>query len=217
VLERAGVRRAGLILASGFFVVAAAFTIACVTHAKFAVDTLAAANLASVAPFYVYLVLCGAGLVYAFTRAPLAAWPAAIGSLAIVFSWLIAPAMNGERSARNFTHAVLAQVGPGEELALVAYKEQFLLYLDRPIVNFGHRRVFEGPQESYDASAWVNAAASRVLLVPTDQIKPCFEANAARAGVTSDEEWFLVRAPAASSCAEKGDANRAIHYRITER
>ena len=44
--------------------------------------------------------------------------------------------------------AVLAQVKPGEELALVAYKEQFLLYLDRPTVNFGHRRWLEGPQES---------------------------------------------------------------------
>jgi 4-amino-4-deoxy-L-arabinose transferase-like glycosyltransferase len=217
VLERAGVRRTGAILGSVFFVAAAAFTIACATQAKFAVDALAAANLSSLAPLYLYLLLCGAGLVYAFARAPLAAWPAAIGSLAVVFSWLIAPAMNGEHSARDFTHAMLAQVGPGEELALVAYKEQFLLYLDRPILNFGHRRVFEGPQESYDASAWVNAAPSRVLLVPADQIKPCFEANAAKAGITSDEEWFLVRAPAARSCAEKGDANRAIHYKITER
>ena len=52
---------------------------------------------------------------------------------------------------------MLAQVQAGEQLALVAYKEQFLLYLDRPTVNFGHRRWLEGPQESYDAAAWLNA------------------------------------------------------------
>ena len=113
--------------------------------------------------------LCGAGLASSrIARAPLAAWPVALGSLAIVFSYFIAPAMNGDDRAADFVRAVLAQVKPGEELALVAYKEQFLLYLDRPTVNFGHRRWLEGPQESYDAAAWLNAAPHRVLLVPAD-------------------------------------------------
>jgi 4-amino-4-deoxy-L-arabinose transferase-like glycosyltransferase len=217
VLARTGVRRAGLVLGSLFFVAAAAFALAHAMHVPFAVDAIAAANLPSAVALYVFLGLCGAGLCYAFTRSPLAAWPVAIGSLAFVFSYLIAPAMNGERSGQDFTRAALAQVKPGEELALVAYKEQFLLYLDRPIVNFGHRRVFEGPQESFDAAAWLNAAADRVLLVPADQIEPCFVANATRAGFASGEEWSLVRAPAAPSCAEKGDARRAIHYAITQR
>jgi len=217
VLARAGARRAGLILGTMFFVAAAAFAAAHATHAKFAVDALAAANLASATALYVYLGLCGAGLIYAFTRSPLAAWPVAIGSLAFVFSYFIAPSMNGERSGQDFTRAALAQVRPGEELALVAYKEQFLLYLDRPIVNFGHRRVFEGPQESFDAAAWLNAAPGRVLLVPADQIAPCFVVNTAPAGFASGEEWSLVRAPADAGCAEKGDARRAIHYLISQR
>ncbi|MEO8063328.1 MAG: glycosyltransferase family 39 protein [Pseudomonadota bacterium] len=217
VLARAGVRRAGLILGSMFFVAAAAFVVAHAMHAKFAVEAIAAANLTSATAMYLYLGLCGAGLIYAFVRAPLAAWPVAIGALALVFSYFIAPSMNGERSGKDFTRAALAQVKPGEELALVAYKEQFLLYLDRPIVNFGHRRVFEGPQESFDASAWLDAAPDRVLLVPADQLAPCFVANATKAGVTSGEEWSLVRAPAAASCVEKGDAHRAIRYAVTQR
>ena len=91
---------------------------------------------------------------------------------------------------------MLAQVKPDEELALVAYKEQFLLYLDRPTVNFGHRRWLEGPQESYDASAWLNAAPDRVLLVPEQHAQAVlvFPANATNAGHSSDEDWFLVRA-----------------------
>jgi hypothetical protein len=101
----------------------------------------------------------------------------------------------------------------------VAYKEQFLLYLDRPTVNFGHRRSFEGGQETFDASAWLNAAQDRVLLVPETPFKKygCFQANAVKAGRTSDEDWYLVRAPAVQSCAEKGDAARAITYAARNR
>ena len=214
VLSRAGVRRAGFILAGAFFVAAAVFVVSFLANAKFAVKAIDAADLGGVTALYVYLALCGAGLVYAAMRAPLAAWPVALGSLAIVFSYFIAPAMNGQRSGRDFVRDALAQVNPKEQLALVAYKEQFLLYLDRQTVNFGHRRWLEGAQESYDAAQWLNAAPNRVLLVPESTLKkyPCFLVAVTPAGVTSREKWFLVRAPAERSCAEQGDSSRAISY-----
>jgi hypothetical protein len=219
LLPRAGVRRAGLVLSGLFFVAGVAFVIALAMHAKFAVKTVEAANLGGPTAFYVYLALCGAGLAFAYARAPLAAWPVALGSLAIVFSYFIAPAMNGERSGADFVRAMLTQVKPGEQLALVNYKEQFLLYLDRPTVNFGHRRWLEGPLESYDAAAWLNAKPDRVLLVPADTIKKysCFIDNLTPAGRSSDEEWYLVRPPAVQDCAAKGDAARAISYDINLR
>jgi 4-amino-4-deoxy-L-arabinose transferase-like glycosyltransferase len=214
LLARPGVRRMGFILAGAFFLTAAVIAIGHAAHADFAEQILVAANLETAAALHVYLLLCGAGLVYAHLRAPLAAWPASLGALAIVFSYFIAPAINGERSGKDFMSAVLVQVQPDEELALVAYKEQFLLYLDRPTINFGHRRSFEGPEESYDASAWLNAAPHRVLLVPGDvqQKYPCFLGSLTKAGRSASEEWFLVRGPAQSSCAEKGDPSRAIRY-----
>jgi hypothetical protein len=49
------------------------------------------------------------------------------------------------------------------------------------------------------------------LLVPADQIKPCFPTDAAPAGRSSDEEWYLVRS-ADVNCAQKGIATRAIRY-----
>jgi hypothetical protein len=217
VLSRAAVRILGFILAGAAFAAAATLIVSYELHVKFAVEALAAANLDGVTAFCVFLVLCGSGIAYSALRAPLAAWPMTLGSLAIVFSYFIAPAMNGERSGADFVRSVLTQIEPGEQLALVAYKEQFLLYLDRPTVNFGHRRGFEGPQESYDAAAWLDAAANRVLLVPSEILKnddtsQCFVANSAKAGVSSSEEWYLVRAPAAQSCAAKGAASRAILY-----
>jgi 4-amino-4-deoxy-L-arabinose transferase-like glycosyltransferase len=211
VLERRAVQRASMVLGAAFFAVALAFVIASVAHARFATNLLSAANLGSTTAFVVYVVLCGAGLLYAWRRAPILGWPVAIGALAVVFSYFIAPAMNGDRSARDFVHDVLAQLKPGEDLALVAYKEQFLLYLDRPTTNFGHRRFMEGEQEAYDASAWLRAGEHRVLLVPADQIKPCFPTDATPAGRSSDEEWYLVRS-ADVNCAQKGIATRAIRY-----
>jgi 4-amino-4-deoxy-L-arabinose transferase-like glycosyltransferase len=219
LLSRAGVRRTGFVLAGLFFLAGTAFTIGLGVHAKFAVKAIEAAHLGSATAFYVYLALCGAGLAFAYARAPLAAWPVAIGSLAIVFSYFIAPAMNGERSGSDFVRAMLAQVKPGEQLALVNYKEQFLLYLDRPTVNFGHRRWLEGPLESYDAAAWLNAKPDRVLLVPSETTKKysCFVDNLSLAGRSSDEDWYLVRSPAVQACAAKGDATRAITYDINLR
>jgi hypothetical protein len=158
-----------------------------------------------------YTVIATICIGFALWRAPVAAFPAAIAALTIWFSYWVAPLMNGERSGRDFTRTMLAQVKPGEELGLVAYKEQFLLYLDRPTVNFGHRRWLEGPQEAFDAAAWLAAAPNRVLLVPDDTLEPCFT-NLEAIGRSSREHWHLVRAPAAPACVAKGDASRAIPY-----
>ena len=212
VLARKGVRRAGFILAGLFWMAAAVLAIGHAVGAPFAVKPLEDINLAHATALYVYLALAGAGLWFAYRRAPLAAWPAALGALTITFSYWIAPAMNGERSARDFVHNALAQVEPTEQLALVAYKEQFLLYLDRPTANFGHRRWREGEQEAFDAAAWLNAGSERVLLMPADQLKGCFEGPVKSVGFTSREEWLLVRGRATDACAVRGNASRAILY-----
>ncbi|HET7811231.1 MAG TPA: glycosyltransferase family 39 protein [Steroidobacteraceae bacterium] len=218
LLARPGVRRAGWALAWLLWGTIAVLAVSYTAGAKFAIKAFAEGNLPGAAALYVFLALSAAGLVYARLRAPLAAWPVVIGTLAVVFSYGIAPAMDGERSGSDFTRTMLRQVRPGERLALVAYKEQFLLYLDRPTVNFGHRRFLEGPQEAYDAAAWLDAPAEdgyrRVLLVPEDQLKPCFLGAANKAGRSSDTDWYLVRGHASDDCAAKGNASRAITYYV---
>jgi 4-amino-4-deoxy-L-arabinose transferase-like glycosyltransferase len=204
VLAKKGVRIASVVVALAMWLAATLLAVA--FSAGFDFPTALPPTL-----LWPFVIIAGVLISAATWRSPLLAFPAALAALALWFSYWLAPLMNGERSARDFTRAVLAQLKPDEELALVAYKEQFLLYLDRPTVNFGHRRWLEGPQEAFDASAWLEAAPARVLLVPEDTLAPCF-ANATKAGRSSDEDWFLVRAPVLAACAEKGVATRAIPY-----
>lgn len=224
VLARRGVLIAGWVLALGFWIAG------CVAFVAVKWDLLGAAASAQLGTLPVpdmllaFIVLGALGLIGARLRAPLAAWPATLAALCVSFSYFLAPLMNGERSGSDFIRETLRQVRPEEQLALVAYKEQFLLYLDRPTVNFGHRRWQEGPQEYFDAAAWLNGGANRVLLVPEealvpkDRFKPsqpaipCFKASVAEAGVSSGDRWYLVRAPAESACAALGNAARAIAY-----
>jgi 4-amino-4-deoxy-L-arabinose transferase-like glycosyltransferase len=179
------------------------------------VPRIVAKELPFMPPLWPFVIIAGALIGLALWRKPVAAFPALIAGLAIWFSYWLAPLMNGERSGSAFTRSLFSQINTDEQLALMAYKEQFLLYLDRPTVNFGHRRFLEGPQESYDASAWLNAAPNRVLLVPQRQLATCFRANARLAGEASGDRWYLVRAPAEADCADRGDAARAIYYART--
>jgi hypothetical protein len=146
-------------------------------------------------------------------KRPVLAWPAVLGALAVVWSYAIAPRMDGERSARSFMEQAQALVPVGTDFALMGYKEQFLLYLQRPVVNFGHARWREGPQESYDAAAWLAAAPGRVLLISEESLKPCFIGTEQQvAGVSSGDRWLLVRGRPAEECASRGSAARALRY-----
>jgi len=157
VLSRPGVRRAGWVMAL-LFLLAALVLLGATVVGSVTITTDESPGPLPVRSFaLVYVIVCGLGLLAARKYASIAAWPVALASLCVAFSYCLAPAMNPERSSSGFIHGMLEQVKPEEELALVAYKEQFLLYLDRPTVNFGHRRWLEGPQESYDAAAWLNA------------------------------------------------------------
>jgi 4-amino-4-deoxy-L-arabinose transferase-like glycosyltransferase len=218
LFARKGVVRAGWILALVFWMAALLALIASAFQV-FGDQTAELFDSLPAEPMLItFLVICGLGMLVARTRAPIAAWPVTLGALCIAFSYLLAPHMNGQRSGGDFIRGVVAQVDRGEELGLVAYKEQFLLYLDRPTVNFGHRRWLEGPQESYDAAAWLNGGDRRVLLIPKARLDPedsigsCFVANVMPVGRSSSDDWFLVRAPASAECAAKGNAARAIAY-----
>ncbi|HEV7714886.1 MAG TPA: hypothetical protein VGO53_04800, partial [Steroidobacteraceae bacterium] len=213
LFQRRGVQRASLALGGVLVLIAAGLLTAHASgHSKLQ-ELLDEVGIQSLGPLAVFAVIGAAAWAVAAWKRPVFAWPAVLASLAVVLSYVIAPSIDGQRSARTFMEHMLAQVPKGTDFALMGYKEQFLLYLDRPIVNFGHARWREGPQEAYDASAWLNAEAGRELLIPETSMKPCFAQTASRpAGLSSGDRWLLITGKAEESCAARGDRARAIHY-----
>ena len=214
LFARRAVQRAALVLAAVPLLAALVMALAHAFGAKFAVEALQDANLSGAWPLWLFLLLGTAGALLAWRRASVAAWPAVVGALAITWGFVIAPAMSPERSGSAFIRSMLAQLQEGEVLGLVAYKEQFLLYLDRPTVNFGHRRWLEGEQEEFDAAAWLAAAPGRVLLVPHASLERCFgQTRRTALGKSSRDQWDLVRGMPDPACVAKGVPARAIGYR----
>jgi 4-amino-4-deoxy-L-arabinose transferase-like glycosyltransferase len=214
IFSRSSVRWTSLLLGAVVVLAALAVLIADATgHGKLRAQA-AEQGIASLAPITAVAALGAFAWLLALWKRPLLAWPAVLAAVALVWSYWITPSIDGARSARDFMRKVQAIVPMDTDLGLVAYKEQFLLYLNRPIVNFGHARWREGEQEAFDASAWLNAASGRMLLVPESLLDPCFKDSPKQpAGESSGDRWLLVRGPAAASCAAQGDSSRAIRYR----
>jgi hypothetical protein len=214
IFERKGVKRASLILGSVLLIGGIVLLVAEATgheklHAK-----LAEVGVDSMAPFMGFVVMGVMILAVTAWKKPILAWPAMLAAVAIVWSYGVAPGIDGERSARDFMKKTLALVPRDADLGLLLYKEQFLLYLDREIVNFGHARWREGDQEAFDASVWLNGSPDRMLLVPESALTPCFVSTTKQlAGVSSSDRWYLVQGQAAQSCIDKGNGSRAIRYR----
>jgi 4-amino-4-deoxy-L-arabinose transferase-like glycosyltransferase len=139
----------------------------------------------------------------------------ALGLAWAIVTFTVFPQINASRSGERFVTALESLADPSRELGLLGYKEQFLLYLDRPSVNFGHSRWREGPIESYDAARWLNEGMDRQLLVAEHHLESCFGGarEKVEVGRTARERWFLVSAPAAAECAARGRAEAVRHYR----
>lgn len=214
LLRRKGVRRLALILAAMPIVIGGVVWVAYLFGMERVHALVTSSGVGTIAPIAVFVGAASILWLLSWYRQPVLAWPAVVICLALVFSYGIMPRMNGVRSGRLFTENMLKQVPPATELGMMAYKEQFLLYLDRPTVNFGHRRWLEGTRESLDAARWLNARPGRMLLMSeVDARNKCFvHAPQSFAGSSSEEGWYLVRAPASAACAKQGDPSRAISY-----
>ncbi|MGI9245675.1 MAG: hypothetical protein ACR2I8_03075, partial [Steroidobacteraceae bacterium] len=142
------------------------------------------------------------------------AYGATLAALLVAVGLVVYPRIDAERSGRAFMEH-LAEASAGiEELGLVGPKEQYLLELRRPSVNFGHARWREKPQETADAAAWYAAKRGRALLVDGKSRELCFvQAQARPLGRENRQQWFLVTGgPADPGCVERGELRRARAY-----
>jgi 4-amino-4-deoxy-L-arabinose transferase-like glycosyltransferase len=170
-------------------------------------------DVSSVAPLFA--IAAAGALLLAWLRPTRgrAAWAGLLVVVVIVQGYWINPKMNGARSGRDLMQALEQAVPPPREVGLVAYREQFLLQLRRPVTNFGHRRGADPGQEDRDAARWLNEAPGRLLVLDGERLTPCFGGSPRRLlGHANRHDWYLVEAPADATCAAAGQPEAALYY-----
>jgi hypothetical protein len=142
------------------------------------------------------------------------AYAATLAAVLVTVGLFVYPRIDAVRSGRAFMERVAEASRGSEELGLVGAKEQYLLQLRRPSVNFGHARWREKDQEAADAAAWFAAKAGRALLVDGKARTLCFaNARSSEVGRANRQTWYLVTAGEADpGCVERGDLRRARLY-----
>jgi 4-amino-4-deoxy-L-arabinose transferase-like glycosyltransferase len=127
----------------------------------------------------------------------------------LLFGWLGYPTANPARSTAPFMAKVGEVIGPEAELALVYWKEQFMLFADRPVTNFGFSRT-DRAQETQEAIDWMLQKDNRWILLRDANLQPCFDATKAiDMGIRHRRHWYLVNPHALTkACSERISANR---------
>ena len=139
------------------------------------------------------------------------AYTGVLVTVLLVVSYWVNPAMNWARSGSAFIARVEQQNSRDAELGILAFKEQYLLNLHRPIVHFGHARWREAAQEAADAALWLSQSGNRQLLVTEHARDLCFtQANSKAIGPANRIQWYLVRGEADADCVARGKAE--VYY-----
>jgi 4-amino-4-deoxy-L-arabinose transferase-like glycosyltransferase len=213
LLQRRGVQRMLLVVTGLMAVLAAAiygwFEFIAVEQGQ---RLLAKGGVAGFTPLAV--IAAGAAVAMAlFRRRAHLALLSALTVMWLVLGVWVFPQLDGVRSARDFIARLESLAAPDRELGLLAYHEHFLWQLQRPTVNFGHRRFREGDAEIHDAAAWLAQRSGRQLLVQEEMLKPCF-ADAAQVlvGESSRGRWYLVSGAPDAGCAARGNADYTFTY-----
>lgn len=146
-------------------------------------------------------------------RRAFVAWAGGLTTLLLVISFWVNPAMNPARSGAEFMERVDQQDDPRAELGFVAFKEQYLLRVHRPIVHFGHARWREPEQEAADAALWLSGSGNRRLVVSESIRELCFaDTTAESLGEANRTQWYIVRGKPNPDCVKRGKAAALYSY-----
>jgi 4-amino-4-deoxy-L-arabinose transferase-like glycosyltransferase len=112
------------------------------------------------------------------------------GGSTILGLWVY-PVLDPYRSGRGLMQAAESHLGPGEQLAIVDWREQMMLQATRPVHHFGFRTPTE--RDNRLALGWLQEDPRRRLLIPHGRLTPCFSIGH-REPVFTDHEsrWYLL-------------------------
>jgi hypothetical protein len=213
VLTRRGPRRMGLCIAATLTGICAAAALYAIVRPDQRMELLRSYGIDV---FWPLLFVAAVGVllcVWLRVERGVAAYAGVLTTLLLVVSYWVNPLMNDVRSGARFVRTVEQRTQATHELGIVAFKEQYLLQLRRPIVHFGHARWREADAEMADAAAWLVERPGRALIVSARVRRACFSPAASeRLAEANRTDWFLVRGGAAPECVTRGDARRAQRY-----
>jgi 4-amino-4-deoxy-L-arabinose transferase-like glycosyltransferase len=131
-------------------------------------------------------------------------------ALAGVLAWLFVsvwmwPLLNIHRTPRAVMQELEHSIPRDAEVGMLEFKEQFLLFADRPLVHFSYLAPL--PQQEWNAWRWMRADRSRVLLLPDGLALRCFDPARKRVlGNAHRRDWILLDATAVRDrCEGAGD------------
>ena len=187
-------------LLSGLFVVLA---IALLVSPKLAAKT---AELGS-NPWLLVLAIGLSGLLVntLLRRAPFTATLATLTVFWLYYSFWAYPLLNDVRTPQGIMQEVSTKVPRHDELLIVKFREQFLLFADRPIQHWSYQA--ENKAQIQASAHWIQAAPNRWLLAPASMLDPCFDPAKGQAlGLRHGEVWTLYRADALRPACQQASA-----------
>jgi len=149
------------------------------------------------APGVVVLAVSGLAMlaVLALTRGvvPWQRWGMAIAALWLGYSLLGPRATDPLRTPIDIMQQASMRMGPEGKLALVHYREQFALFADRPVVQFGYHTSLSAQRAA--ARDWVLTGPQYFVLGPGAALERCFALSGQQAlGSRHGKDWYLVDA-----------------------
>lgn len=203
-----------------FFLIASAITMLCALAAVYLLlrhdkrlEVLQSYGLDPLGPLSMMAAISIAVCGVARVRAGVLAYAGVLTSVLLVVSFWVNPSMDSNQSGAAFVARIEQAADPDAELGLVAFKEQYLLHMHRPIVHFGHARWREAEQEAFDAARWMSADPQRQLVVGEFARKLCFtDAKQIALGPANRIDWSIVKGRAKDDCVRRGRLDRAYMY-----
>ncbi len=121
-------------------------------------------------------------------------------ALASLLTWLFIafwlwPILNTYRTPRAIMQNLERSIVPDAEVGMLEFKEQLLLFAERPLVHFSYLAPL--PQQEWNAWRWMRADPTRVLLLPDNLPLRCFDFTKKRIlGEAHRRTWVLLDASA---------------------
>lgn len=126
-------------------------------------------------------------------------------------AWWVWPVMDPHRTPKAMMAQLEQRLDHSHEVGLLKFKEQFLLFSQRPLVHFSYLDPAE--EQERNAWLWMRENPQRVLLLPDSLALTCFDiARAQVLGTEHRRDWVLLDASAMKPNCEAPERVRRYRW-----